>query len=97
MIINTHSPAVVGQIPDDALLVAEWRETVRDGRRFKRVCFSGLPATWRTSGTEAQPSVARGQLMAYLNPISSPDGEGRRVIDRADLQLMLPHFVDSVR
>jgi predicted ATPase len=97
VIINTHSPAVVGQIPDDALLVAEAKETRRDGRRFNRVCFSGLPDTWRTKGDDAQPGVARGQLMAYLNPIAPVDGEKRRVIDRADLQLMLPHFAESVR
>src|SRR5579872_2831297 len=49
VIVNTHSPAVVMQIPDDSLLVAESKETVRAGRRFQRVCFSCLPDTWRQS------------------------------------------------
>jgi predicted ATPase len=97
VIINTHSPAVVSQIPDDALLVAEPKETLRSGQRFKRVCFNGLPDTWRTTGNDAQPGVARGQLLAYLNPTAPIEGTGTRVIDRVDLQLMLPHFGDRVR
>lgn len=84
VIINTHSPAVVGQIPDDALLVAESRETVRDGRRFKQDTQQ-LPDTWRTNGGEAQQHVARGQLLAYLILIAAPAREHHRVVDRADL------------
>ncbi|MEO5361714.1 MAG: hypothetical protein H7843_14925 [Nitrospirota bacterium] len=30
VIINTHSPAVVAQVPDDSLQIAELRETIRD-------------------------------------------------------------------
>lgn len=70
VIINTHSPAVVSQVPDDSLLVAELKETVRDGKRFKRVCFSCLPDTWRekVSGVNI---VSRGKLLAYLNPVGT--------------------------
>ncbi|MDY7014883.1 MAG: AAA family ATPase, partial [Cyanobacteriota bacterium] len=34
VIVNTHSPAVVQQVPEDSLLVAELKETVSSGRRF---------------------------------------------------------------
>jgi hypothetical protein len=91
VIINTHSPAVVGQVKDEDLLVAE----IKAGG----VYFSCLPDTWRDKkcGT---PTISRGTLAAYLNPIvriteatSLVDGDEkprRRVIDRTDLQLLLP-------
>jgi hypothetical protein len=99
MIINTHSPAVVAQVPDDSLLVAELRETVRNGQQFKRAGFSWLPDTWRAEAEPSIPPVARGKLLAYLNPVA-PEPEprqagertgtkSRRVIDRPDLQLAL--------
>ncbi len=69
VIINTHSPAVVSQVPDDSLLVAELKETVRSGQRFKRVCFSSLPETWREKVSPEVNVVSRGKLLAYLNPV----------------------------
>jgi predicted ATPase len=103
VIINTHSPAVVQQVPDDSLIIAEIREAVQDGRRFKHATFSALPDTWRTRARLASP-VARGKLLAYLNPVAneewSSDDRPRsthstsaapRVIDRPDMQqLVLP-------
>jgi predicted ATPase len=79
VIINTHSPAVVQQVPEDSLLVAESRETIRSNQRFKRVCFSCLPGTWRDPDTwrnkgpktenEKVNIISKGQLLAYLNPV----------------------------
>lgn len=97
VIINTHSPTVVAQVPDDSLLVAELTE--------KGVFFSCLPETWR----EVTPNiriVPKGKLLAYLNPNRpSVDFENlryekkqqkhnRRVIDHPDLQPFLLHFGD---
>ncbi|UFP94356.1 AAA family ATPase [Gloeobacter morelensis] len=103
VIINTHSPSVVAQVPDDSLVVAELKETVEKGDRFKRVCFSCLPDTWREKASEKPSIVSRGQLSAYLNPVSvdskrSNNGSNksqikhkvRRVMDREDLQLLIP-------
>src|SRR5262249_22021660 len=74
VIVNTHSPAVVMQVPDDSLLVAELKETVRDGQRFNRLCFSCLPDTWRVNSPEKVDIVSKGKLLAYLNPVvSDPD------------------------
>lgn len=110
VIINTHSPAVVGQIPDGSLLVGELKERVASGKRFKAVTFSCLSDTWRArkNGTSVVP---KGKLLSYLNPIEPPDPEletdeqsenssGQkhtqpktiRVIDRPDLQPLLPYF-----
>lgn len=114
VIINTHSPAVVQQVPEDSLLVAELRETMRSGQRFKRVCFGCLPNTWRQS-KDPEPGkvnvISKGKLLAYLNPVPAeelePDNNGhhaddqqpkrtqskqRRVIDREDLQPLIPGF-----
>ncbi|AGY59921.1 AAA family ATPase [Gloeobacter kilaueensis] len=100
VIINTHSPAVVAQVPDDSLVVAELKESMKDGFRFRRASFSCLENTWRARA--GMPTVARGKLLSYLNPIQSDEairgtesrGNGktktRRVIDRPDLQLLLP-------
>lgn len=80
VIINTHSPAVVGQIPDSSLLVAEPKDTIQGGTHFRRVCFSYLPDTWRelrVPASEAVNVVPRGKLLSYLNPFPSQDGEDK--------------------
>ncbi|NET59013.1 MAG: AAA family ATPase [Symploca sp. SIO2E6] len=74
VVINTHSPTVVQQVPDDSLLVAELKEDKMDsGQRFKRVCFSYLSNTWREKVSEKSSVIAKGKLLAYLNPV--PTGE----------------------
>jgi len=101
VIINTHSPSVVQEIPDESLLVAELKEHVRDGQRFKSVVFSCLPDTWRSSVDGKVSVAARGVLVSYLNPgrvhrILSGASAGdtpsavRRVADREDLRMMIP-------
>jgi len=105
VIINTHSPAVVGQVPDDSLLVAELKETVSAGRCFRRASFSCLSGTWREKAPEGVSIVSKGKLLTYLNPIAPVEldavehhfgqqGRGAtrvpcRVIDRPDVQLLL--------
>jgi predicted ATPase len=100
VIINTHSPAVVAQVPADSLLVAELKETVQGKHRFRRASFSWLPKTWRAEARPDIPTVARGRLLAYLNPVAPKFGipgqdekaqpKRPRVIDHPDLQPMLP-------
>lgn len=108
VIINTHSPALVSEVPDTTLLIAELKETIQEGQRFKRVSFSSLPDTWRQSGstTGGINIASKGDLMAYLNPVqieleeptTKANGQRpfktRRVIDREDLQPLLPLFRD---
>ena len=109
VIINTHSPAVVAQIPDDSLLVAESFEMKNTtGQRCKAVRFSPLPDTWRQKKVTGEIEVvSKGKLLSYLNPVipNEPDhGYGasdrnkvihvkRRVIDRPDLQPYLPNML----
>ena len=106
VIINTHSPAVVAQIPDESLLVAERTEMIKNGIRFKAARFCCLSDNWRLKAPEKEKPhiVSRGELLAYLNPVTltapepyyamtrkKADGaRKRRVIDRNDMQPMLP-------
>ncbi|MBN1362445.1 MAG: AAA family ATPase [Sedimentisphaerales bacterium] len=106
VIVNTHSPSVVQQVPEDTLLVAEPREMIESGRRLTGVRFSCLPGTWRTKSTGAS-TCKMGDLLTYLNPIGRQEVMGdegidasrpspkkpqqpRRVIDRSDVAPYLP-------
>ena len=97
VIVNTHSPAVVYQVPEDSLLVAESKETVKEGgERFDRLSCSCPPGTWRV-GEDGAEEVSLGKLLSYLNPVLPHTEQGedggaaaRRVIDRADLQMLMP-------
>ncbi|BBO89437.1 AAA family ATPase [Desulfosarcina ovata] len=68
VIVNTHSPAVVSEVPDDSLIVAEVVETIINGNRGNKVRFSCLDKTWRSNAPEKPPIVAKGKLLSYLNP-----------------------------
>jgi hypothetical protein len=94
VIVNTHSPGVVGQVHDEDLLIAQHREYSQDGKRYKALVLKALPGTWRAQKGGA--SVAsRGVLLSYLNPFQPRRADSHgclRVIDRKDLQLLLPGF-----
>jgi len=75
IIVNTHSPSVVLEIPDDALLVAEVVEELQSGRRYKKAKFEHLPNTWRQKVDPNGQTVSKGKLLAYLNPCSLHDQE----------------------
>lgn len=72
VIVNTHSPAVVQQVPEASLLVAEIKELFRGKNRVKGVSFSCLPDTWRAKKSpnrEHEHVCPKGKLLAYLNPV----------------------------
>jgi len=93
VIVNTHSPGVVGQVRDEDLLIAQHREYSRDNKRYKALVLRALPGTWRVTKGQA-PVASRGALLSYLSPFQprqSDSGSRGRVIDRKDLrQLLLP-------
>ena len=128
VLINTHSPTLVQQVPDDALLVAEWVEGVRllesssstsdasgnpvhpSGEsgfrdsadlvirgevRYRQTVFGCLGGTWRAEEGSGARVVTRGDLMGFLLPAQmEPDSKPpiRRVMDREELQLLLPRL-----
>ncbi|MEZ4671913.1 MAG: AAA family ATPase [Anaerolineae bacterium] len=92
VIINTHSPSVVQQVPDESLLVAELRNSLQNGRRFKKATFSYLPNTWRNKAQQNSDDltnvVSKGTLLAYLTQVK-PESQNDRVIDRQDILPLL--------
>jgi len=99
VIINTHSPAVVQQVPEDSLVVAELKDTRKHGTSFKRVSFGCLPDTWRykkSTNPDEVNVVPLGRLLAYLNPVAHSQekkieiNRRKRVIDRKDVKDLTP-------
>jgi len=103
VIISTHSPSVVMRVPADSLVVAELRDTVRDGKHFNRAYFSGLANTWRDP-VPSRKSLGLGTLLTYLNPegyrpLPRPDPDRDpnaepRVMDRSDIRDLLTPLPD---
>jgi predicted ATPase len=104
VIVNTHSPVVAGQVPEDALLIVVPQTIRREARRVTVPFFRWLPDTWRSQASPGTPTVALGQVISYLNPIdptptldllsASIRGQEKRrsrkrVIDREDVQAWL--------
>jgi predicted ATPase len=93
VIINTHSPTVVAEVPDESLVLAELIEESRGSARFTVARFSALSETWRCKAG-ASP-ISKGKLLGYLNPIvCGPSDEVRakgvqRVKDRKELSGLL--------
>lgn len=97
VILNTHSPLVVQQVPEDSLLVAQTTaRAVTASRSAPIIAFKPLRDTWRTQIPNAHSEmVSMGELLAYLgypgkaepDPIPSASAESKRtrVIDRADV------------
>jgi predicted ATPase len=104
VIVNTHSPAVVSEVPDDSLLVAELVNSLKNGIQGSEARFSCLTGTWRDEGAEKSNVVAKGKLLTYLNPrailpvndaqspaaIRKDRHRKRKVRERKDLQMLLP-------
>jgi len=102
VIVNTHSPAVVQQVPEHSLLVAELREQVRGDTRFRCPSFSSLVRTWRGQAPGSR-QIKMGTLLSYLTPtipsseLSVGDrGESatRRVVDRDDVRQLVMTFAN---
>ncbi len=105
VVVNTHSPAVVQQVPDDSLLLANMQELMQEGQRLQGASFRPLPGNWRSSHADGRATEVcqKGDLLAYLNPVttfwqgrlSSKRGgrqkrrRAQRLIDREDIQLLL--------
>jgi len=89
VIVNTHSPVVVSQVPDDALVFAVPEQRVVNGNLIKGVSFRCLSKTWRADKVNMD-IIAKGKALAFLQPIAEKGdpkrkGPDRRVIDREDL------------
>lgn len=97
VIINTHSPQVVSEVPEDSLVIVFDKNALYQERVVQTPVFAGLPKSWRErDGGEV---ISRGILLPYLNPIQRQPADPRnpnRVADRQDLQILLPFPLTSV-
>ncbi len=97
VIINTHSPAVFQEAPDDSVVFVKTMEAAGAGQGlFRKPCFHCLEDTWRARNCEHADVATRGELLPYLSPALRSEWRGtthrqRRVIDREDLP-QFPHF-----
>jgi predicted ATPase len=95
VIVNTHSPVVAGQVPEDALLIVVPETSRREGRAVTIPVFRWLPKTWRAQKSPDTRTVPLGQVMSYVNPMSAgTNGQEKRrsvkrVVDREDVQAWL--------
>ena len=99
VIVNTHSPQVLQQVPEDSVVFVKTIEAAREAEDerehlFKKAHFHYLPDTWRAKGCKEFDLVAIGDLLAYLNPVLMENsrkeaGRERRVVDRGDVQQLL--------
>ena len=91
VIINTHSPAVFQEVPDDSVVFVKTVEAVGACERlFRKPHFHCLSGTWRAKNSGHVDVATRGQLLPYLSPALRGEPGGtthrqRRVIDREDL------------
>lgn len=93
VIINTHSPTVVAQVPEGSLLLAERVERAVGEGRDSEVVFRCLSGTWRSNVAGSKP-VQKGKVSSFLNPVrldEEPSDGPLRVIQRKEFsQLQLP-------
>ena len=101
VIVNTHSPAVFQEVPDDSVIFVKRREAMDERRRlFRKAHFHCLSDTWRAKSGGKLDVAARGDLLAYLNPVLRVRPRGatakeRRVVDRDDMTQLLLSFPSS--
>ena len=91
MIVNTHSPVVFQQVPDESVVFVKAKEAIdEDGRLCKKAHFLCLAETWRAKVSE---DAVRGDLLAYLKPVLPKEyievERQKRVVDRKDMQQLL--------
>ena len=67
IIINTHSPIMVRQVPQDSLLFMTPTEVLQDSKRLKSVSMKCFSKTWRADKTDAD-TILPGIAATFLNP-----------------------------
>jgi predicted ATPase len=88
VLINTHSPWVVGGVESADLLVADSITQIGEDGQTAALRLSALSGTWRARAGEHV--LSRGRLLEYLSPPPDPPPDGpQRIFDRPEVQLDL--------
>jgi predicted ATPase len=91
VMVNTHSPAVIAQVDDEDLLLAQLKRVRLDNRICERPVFRCLSDTWRNHAEPQARTATRGDVVMLLNPVPPQTETGpSRVIDRDECQRSLP-------
>ena len=95
VIVNTHSPVVFQQVPDESVVFVKTKEAIdEEGRLYKKAHFLCLAETWRAKVSE---DAVRGDLLPYLNPVLPKNyievSKQKRVVDREDMHTLLDTLV----
>ena len=94
VIVNTHSPAVLQQVPQESVVSVKVVEAM-DGKGLpKKARFFCLPDTWRAKNSGEPDTIDLGDLIAFLNPVLRKDqleaeAKEKRVVDREDVRQLL--------
>lgn len=97
VIVNTHSPLVVQQVPEDSLLIASLEPEGSTGNKILQL--AALPETWR-SDAEGTRTIPLGDILQYVGRLVAPETPAdngahmttKRVIDNSYVQPYLPGF-----
>ena len=94
VIVNTHSPVVFQQVPDESVVFVKAKEAIdEDGRLCKKAHFLCLSETWRARAKVSEYAARSGDLLAYLNPVlpkkHAEAARQKRVVDREDMNKLL--------
>lgn len=99
VMVNTHSPEVVGLVPDDALLLATSGWSASTGYVMPSVEFRPLEGTWRDH-PEARYAT-RTQVMDYLKALANAIHERKEylsataqpVVSRPEIRSLFPEWL----
>lgn len=80
IIVNTHSPGFVAEVPGDTLLAVENKEILYRKKVKKGIMLSAMVDSWRNKNSMTL-SMTKNLLLSYLQPFSRPEAKGPRVID----------------
>jgi predicted ATPase len=83
VIINTHSPTVVAEVPDDSLLLAERSLVSREDYWVSTVVFRALGGTWRGKLDGNTQLIQRGRILSFLNPVKPRNADMAGARDRS--------------
>jgi predicted ATPase len=74
VIVNTHSPGFVGEVPVETLVAIENKEIKYRGKLNKGIVLSAMPDTWRLKEHPRRIQVmTKKMLLSYLQPFTRKD------------------------
>jgi predicted ATPase len=96
VIVNTHSPGFVAEVPEDALLGVESREVKYKNQLTQGITVSAMKNTWRQSDTLMR-AITKSLLISYLNPFSSQESRAPSQHSGTKSKGVILRVIDRIR